>query len=141
MSLTIFHLNKKNASKLMIFIFWQTILISLSRNKMHIPVGSSRGTKCMRHSVGSLSFIFFLLFKKTIERFLFDFFQSGRGTYHWSAHWWIMSSLYRCVKFDFLESSSERMIMKCTNVIQQDNKDSDDDNQDSKKKIVFLFVS
>ncbi len=32
------------------------------------------------------------------------------------------------------EQSNERMIMKCTNLIQQDNKNSDDDNQDSKTK-------
>ena len=41
-----------------------------------------------------------------------------------------------CVKFDFdfhLESQ-EPMIMKCTNLIQQNDKNSDDDNQDSKKK-------
>jgi hypothetical protein len=33
------------------------------------------------------------------------------------------------------EQSNERMIMKCTNLIQQDNKNSDnEDNQDSKTK-------
>ncbi|CAF1610840.1 unnamed protein product [Adineta ricciae] len=34
------------------------------------------------------------------------------------------------------KSSSERMIMKCTNVIQQDNKDSDDDNQDTTEMLI-----
>ncbi len=32
------------------------------------------------------------------------------------------------------EQFNERMIMKCTNLIQQDNKNSDDDNQDSTKR-------
>jgi uncharacterized spore protein YtfJ len=57
------------------------------------------------------------------------------------------------VKFDFyleslLHTSPEQsqMIMKCTNLIQEDNKNSDNDNQDSKKKkkkntwlILFYF--
>jgi DNA-directed RNA polymerase subunit RPC12/RpoP len=33
------------------------------------------------------------------------------------------------------EQSNERMIMKCTNLIQQDNKNSDDDNQDTNEMI------
>lgn len=44
------------------------------------------------------------------------------------------------MKFEFYfhlesqEQSNEQMIMKCTNLTQQDNRNSDDDNQDSKKK-------
>ncbi|CAF0841330.1 unnamed protein product [Adineta steineri] len=34
------------------------------------------------------------------------------------------------------EQSNERMIMKCSNVIQQDNKDSDDDNQDTNETMI-----
>lgn len=90
------------------------------------------------HLAGSLSFIFFLLLKTILRFFCFILLYHAYISTSYSLT--DNEFIYICVKFDFYfhlesqEQSNEQMIMKCTNLIQQDNKNSDDDNQDSEKK-------
>jgi hypothetical protein len=106
---------KENDSKLLILLSCQI--------DAHF-VGSNQGTKCMRHFI-------FVLFSISLN-----------DTFLLMDNEFIL--FFLCVKFDFhLEQSNERMIMKCTNLISPDNQNSDDENQDSKKKSkarVLFFV-
>ena len=141
---------------------------------MHISFkhrGSSRSTKCMRHSVGSLSFLSFLLLEiaRHAHRSRFAFSISSNRA-HTHSHTSNISQhsltdnefVLRRVKFDFyLESrrhltqehsdenqDDQPMNMKYTKLMQETNKNTDDDNQhiyrddhDSKKRNATLATA